>query len=364
MKKLFLLLFLFIVLVLFKTDSVNAQTCPTPPANSGSIILTTTTTDGTYRVWARMKASDTNNNSFYIKVDDACQVLMGNSSQISSTNWTWVDYKDGNNSDKYDVTTTSGDHVITIYGNEPGVSIDKLLLTKNLDCVPVDFGDNCPAETANNTPVPFTITSNPAVSAITATGATITWTVSEGATGQVEYGPTTSYGTLSSPENTYTYSTHIQTLSNLTPGTLYHFRIKSSNKAGTQVISNDATFTTLSSASPTLTPTNTPSPTITPTLTPTPTDATSPSISITNPINGTTLRKGRSTTITASASDNVGINRVVFLINNSIICTDYTSSYTCSWRVPSKRNATYSISAIAYDAAGNSANSQIKVTAN
>lgn len=359
MKKLFLL-FLFIVLVLFKTDSVNAQTCPTPPANSGIIILTTTTTDGTYRVWARMKASDANNNSFYIKVDDACQVLMGNSSQISSTNWTWVDYKDGDSSNKYEVTTTSGDHVITIYGNEPGVGIDKLLLTKNLDCIPVDFGDNCPAETASNTPVPFTIISNPTVSAITTTGATITWTVSEGATGQVEYGPTTSYGTLSALEKTYTYSTHIQTLSNLTPGTLYHFRVKSLNQAGTQVISSDATFTTLNSVSSTLTPTNTPSPTITPT----PSDATSPSISITNPINGSTVKRGRYATITASASDNVGINRVVFLINNSIICTDYSSSYTCSWKVPSKRNASYSISAIAYDAAGNSANSQIQVTAN
>lgn len=101
----------------------------------------------------------------------------------------------------------------------------------------------------------FAITAGPSVSNITNTGAEITWTLSEPATGQIEYGTTSSYGSLSSHEISFNYSTHIQTLSNLTAGTLYHYRVRSSNQAGTQIVSPDKTFTTTSSNS---TPTPTP----------------------------------------------------------------------------------------------------------
>ncbi len=90
----------------------------------------------------------------------------------------------------------------------------------------------------------FKIIAGPTSQSITANSAEITWTLSEGATGQVEYGTTTSYGTLSTPENSFTYSTHVQTLSGLITGTTYHYRVKSTNQAGTQVVSADNTFTT------------------------------------------------------------------------------------------------------------------------
>ncbi|MBI4039325.1 hypothetical protein HY388_00675, partial [Candidatus Daviesbacteria bacterium] len=149
----------FIILVIFalsalKSGSVRAQSCTTiPPTNTGTVTLSTTTTSGTYRVWARVKAADTSNNSFYLKVDSNCAVLMGDNNQISSTSWTWIDYKDGLTSSKIDVTLTSGNHVVTVIGNEPGVGVDKILLTKNLSCVPTGTGDNCPAE-PTSTPTP------------------------------------------------------------------------------------------------------------------------------------------------------------------------------------------------------------------
>ncbi len=95
----------------------------------------------------------------------------------------------------------------------------------------------------------FSITTGPTSQNITVNSAEITWTLSEGATGQVEYGTTASYGTLSSPENSFTYSTHIQTLSGLSSNTTYHYRVKSSNQAGTQVVSGDKSFTTSASTS-------------------------------------------------------------------------------------------------------------------
>ncbi len=155
MKKISLLITLTILISLFKVSSVQAQTpCPTLPTNTGTIILSTTTTAGTYRVWSRMRSADANNNSFYLKIDNNCPILVGDSSLISNTTWTWVDYQNGNLSSKIDATLTAGDHVITLIGNEPGVIIDKVLMTKNLSCVPVDFGTNCSSELPTNTPTP------------------------------------------------------------------------------------------------------------------------------------------------------------------------------------------------------------------
>lgn len=91
----------------------------------------------------------------------------------------------------------------------------------------------------------FIITAGPSVSEITQVSATVTWSLSENATGQVQYGTTTNYGNYSTLEPSFNWSTHIQRLSNLSPGTLYHYRVISRNAAGAEVVSPDNTFTTL-----------------------------------------------------------------------------------------------------------------------
>ena len=58
-----------------------------------------------------------------------------------------------------------------------------------------------PAPTAVPTPTAGLPITAVAASTITQTGATVTWTVSAQATGQVEYGTTTAYGTFSRPEH-------------------------------------------------------------------------------------------------------------------------------------------------------------------
>lgn len=136
-------------------EKVNAQTCPTPPANAGRVTLSASiTSGGTYRVWSRMKAGNVvTNDSFYIQIDSNCPILVGNTSQISSSTWTWVDYQNGSTTNKINVNLTAGNHVITLIGNEPNVAVDKILMTKLLSCVPTGLGDNCPAEpTATATP--------------------------------------------------------------------------------------------------------------------------------------------------------------------------------------------------------------------
>jgi hypothetical protein len=91
-------------------------------------------------------------------------------------------------------------------------------------------------------------TTPPIISALTSSNTTdtttdITFTTDEGAVGQIEYGTTLSYGSLTTVESTYT-TTHSFTLSSLLPNTLYHYRALAEDSAGNLTISADQTFTT------------------------------------------------------------------------------------------------------------------------
>ena len=86
---------------------------------------------------------------------------------------------------------------------------------------------------------------------ITGTGATISWTTSEAADTQVEYGTTTSYGSSTTLNSTMATS-HTQTLTGLSSGTLYHYRVKSKDAANNLATSTDQTFTTRDIVPPTI----------------------------------------------------------------------------------------------------------------
>jgi len=79
---------------------------------------------------------------------------------------------------------------------------------------------------------------------MTTSGATITWTTSESATSQVEYGPTASYGSSSTLGSTLVTS-HTATLTGLTAGATYHYRVRSEDAAGNEASSGDNTFNTV-----------------------------------------------------------------------------------------------------------------------
>jgi hypothetical protein len=88
-------------------------------------------------------------------------------------------------------------------------------------------------------------------------------------------------------------------------------------------------------------------------------DATPPTVSITSPANGGSVAKNATTTITTSASDNVGVTKVEFYVGSTLKCTDTTSPYTCAWSVPKGAGVQYSLQAKAYDARGNVGTSTI-----
>jgi hypothetical protein len=85
-------------------------------------------------------------------------------------------------------------------------------------------------------------------------------------------------------------------------------------------------------------------------------DSIPPTVSLTAPANGTTV-KG-TVTVTASASDNAGaLSRVEFYKDGVLFGSDTSSPYGFSWVTTSDTNATHSLYAKAYDPSGNSATS-------
>jgi hypothetical protein len=80
-------------------------------------------------------------------------------------------------------------------------------------------------------------------------------------------------------------------------------------------------------------------------------DTTPPAASITAPANGATV--SGTVSVTATASDNVGVTKVEFYLDGVLQSTDTTSPYAWSWNTATASNATHSLTAKAYDAANN-----------
>lgn len=84
-----------------------------------------------------------------------------------------------------------------------------------------------------------------------------------------------------------------------------------------------------------------------------PDDTTPPAVNVTAPVTGATV--SGTVTVTASASDAVGVTRVEFYVDGGLVGTDSTAPYEFAWNTTTVANGTHALSARAFDAAGNSA---------
>lgn len=97
---------------------------------------------------------------------------------------------------------------------------------------------------------------------------------------------------------------------------------------------------------------------------PPPSDTTPPSVTMTAPASGSTV-SGTSVTVSANASDNVGVVGVQFKLDgNNLGSEDTVSPYSVVWNTTAASNASHSLSAVAQDAAGLTATAVINVTVN
>ena len=80
-------------------------------------------------------------------------------------------------------------------------------------------------------------------------------------------------------------------------------------------------------------------------------DLQSPTVSITAPASGATV--SATATVTAGANDNVGVTKVDFLVDGSVVGNDTTSPYSLAWDTTTSPNGSHALVAKAYDSAGN-----------
>jgi hypothetical protein len=106
--------------------------------------------------------------------------------------------------------------------------------------------------------------------------------------------------------------------------------------------------------------TPTPTPVIpSPTTTPTPVlDTAAPSVTIHSPSDGSTVQKNSTVSITATASDNVGVTELYYRVNGQTLCSGVGTT-SCAWQT-GKRGFNQ-ITVTAYDAAGNSKTAAVSV---
>jgi hypothetical protein len=91
-------------------------------------------------------------------------------------------------------------------------------------------------------------------------------------------------------------------------------------------------------------------------------DSTPPAVSITSPGNGTKVSRNATVTISVAASDNVGVTKVQMYVNGTLMGTDTAAPYAFVWTVPNRKGVSYTLKAVAYDAAGNNASASVTVS--
>lgn len=310
---------------LWASSPVSAQaacgTTAAPPTTYGQVKQSlTVATAGTYRVWSRIKAPTTASNAYYFQIDNGCTTIVGDSASIPPNVWTWVNYTGGNTTAYHDVTLTAGTHQLTYTGKEAGVLLDRVLFISDTSCEPKDTGDNC--ADADGISPSVAITSPAAGSGITK-GSTLP--INANATDNVAVTKVEFYvdGTLKNTDVTapygFTWDTSAATVAT-------HTLIAKAYDAATNVTTSAPVNITVSAAD------------------------TPPTVSLLTPVSGTAITIGGTVDITAQASDNSGVARVEFYVDNVLKSTDTTAPYAYSWPTSGVAAGSHSISAKAYDA--------------
>lgn len=136
------------------TPSPTPNTCVIP--NSSEVgtaqVNVMISNGGNHFVWTRMYAPSPAANAYYLQIDNNCPILVGNADSIPTNVWQWINHQDGITAKRTSIHFTQGMHTITIYGVEPGLKIDSLLLTSDASCIPQEFGRNCMAVQVTPTP--------------------------------------------------------------------------------------------------------------------------------------------------------------------------------------------------------------------
>jgi hypothetical protein len=90
-------------------------------------------------------------------------------------------------------------------------------------------------------------------------------------------------------------------------------------------------------------------------------DTVKPSVTLSNPKSGDSFTSGSSVSLSASATDNVGVANVSIYAGGALKCSGTTAA-SCSWSTSGLAAGTYVVSATAKDAAGNQETTSASIT--
>lgn len=328
--------------VFLHSPKAAAAACPTPTVDMGSSTSTVNVTSaGIYRIWSRMtQGTATSDNSYSLEITDpggtkTCFVV-GDSTLPTTFNndsTNWVDYQNATSSSKINITVAAsgtnvtGNYTVKMIGREDGVKLDRVGLyqvasTTDVGCVPTGTGDNCfpPADT---TPPTVSITS-PAPNAKVRGTITLEATASDTAPGTVDrvefWNGLLKIGTATTAPYRVSWDTTGPTA---TPTSSLVAR------------AYDSSGNLKDSTTVTVTVDNTP-----------------PTVSLSSPTAGS---YSGIVSLAAIAEDinGTGVSSVNFYYGTTLIASDPTSPYSYSWQTCGIANGSYTLTATAFDAAGN-----------
>src|SRR5437016_14144106 len=188
---------------------------------------------------------------------------------------------------------------------------------------------------ASSDTTPPTAPANLVATVVSSTQINLSWNASTDNVG------VSGYSLERCPGSTCTNFTQISTPSGtsysntgLAANTTYRYRVRATDAAG-----NFSAYSSIASAT-----------------TPAPADTTPPAVSITAPANGATV--SGTITVSATASDNVGVAGVQFKLDGANLgAQDTASPYSISWNTTTASTGSHTLTAVGRDAAGNQATS-------
>lgn len=139
-------------LALYGSTPASAAACTPPSTDYGTVTLTASVSAaGTYRVWTRMSAPNSTDNTYLLEIDgNTCYTVGGSgvptypngaSTYFQNNTTNWISKTSGGAN--IDPTLSSGSHTIKLIGNASGVVVDRIIITADTTCVPTGVGDNC-----------------------------------------------------------------------------------------------------------------------------------------------------------------------------------------------------------------------------
>ena len=173
----------------YVTVAAGNNSTGSPPTTGYATVPFNVATAGTYRIWGRVQAPTTSDDSFWVRVDGGSWVNWNNIPP--GTAWHWDDVHNAAASNStVTYSLAAGAHTVTFAYREDGTKLDRLVITNDPFLVPADVAAPVRYEAENATISQGTVATNHLnysgtgfVDYTNVTGSYVEWTVSGATTG-------------------------------------------------------------------------------------------------------------------------------------------------------------------------------------